>query len=138
MANVQINNAGINGSAIPNVSGLIAGTDGTNLQPLSSDTLGKLQISDIINISGTQNALSVGTSSVEARVGGSPLVNRKSLTVFNNSSVIVYWGYTNAVTTVTGTPIYPNTPASWAIGPSVSVFLIASTASNDTRITEGA
>lgn len=97
-----------------------------------------LSTSDIINTSGVDGAVSVGTSAVEARVGGAPLTNRKSLTVFNNSPQIVYWGYNSSVTTVLGTPIYPYKSVAWAIGPALSVFMIAATAANDTRVTEGA
>lgn len=85
---------------------------------------------------GTQGALTVGTSAIEAKVGGARLTARSSLTVWNNSLVNIYWGYTSGVTTSTGTPIPPSKPVSWDIGDNQPVYLIAGTASNNTRITE--
>lgn len=95
-------------------------------------------VSDIITGGGIQGALTVGTSAIEVKVSTSRLTNRKSLTLHNNSSVTIYWGYTNAVSTTTGTPIYANQIATWAISDTQAIFAIAGTASNNTRITEGA
>jgi hypothetical protein len=91
---------------------------------------------DVLNKSGTQGAVSVGTSAVAARVGASNLANRKVLTVYNNSSGIVYWGYTNAVIVATGTPILKNQMSTWTVGQDVTVYLIAGSAGNDCRVTE--
>jgi hypothetical protein len=98
-----------------------------------------LQVTDRANTDGAQGSLTVGTSAVEAKVGASALSNRKTLTVFNNSSSIIYWGYTSSVTTSTGTPIRRFQQGSWeGLGPDLSVFLIAGSAGNDTRVTESA
>jgi len=94
---------------------------------------------DIINDGvGVQTNLNVGTSAVEARVGGARLEGRKSLTVFNNGNGTIYWGYTNAVTTSTGTPIFKNQQVEFSVGDGQAIYLIAGGATNDTRITEGA
>lgn len=93
---------------------------------------------NIINTSGVQGAVTVTSSATVIRVGGSNLSNRQLVTVYNNSSVTLYWGYTNAVTTSTGTPIFKDQFFSWTVGPSVDVYLIAASGSNNVRVTEGA
>ncbi len=97
-----------------------------------------LQTIDYSNNSGTQNSLNVGTSAVLANCTGSNLSNRKGLSVYNNSSNIIYWGYSNTVTTSTGTPIQKNELVFWKVGPNTNIYLISTTATNDVRITENA
>lgn len=94
-----------------------------------------LNVADIINTSGQYRAQSVTTSAAEALGAGSILVNRKSLTVTPTNGT-VYWGFSNAVTTSTGTPIFKNQTMSWAIGSALHVYLIAGS-TVDCRITEG-
>lgn len=98
----------------------------------------ELQTADISDNSGVQGALNVGTSAVAARVGGSNLANRKSLVVYNNSSNVIYWGYTNAVSSSTGIPIQKGQLVEWRVGPNTTVYLIAGSATNDMRVTESA
>lgn len=93
-------------------------------------------VADVINNAGVQGALSVSTTAIEVRVGASRLVNRKLVTVFNDGSATVYWGYTNAVTAVNGTPIFKNQIHSWDAGDSISIWLIAASGSHTCRITE--
>lgn len=92
---------------------------------------------DIVNVSGVFGTLTVGTSAVQLKVGGSNLTNRISVTLYNTSGNTVYWGYANTVTTSNGTPILKEQLASWAIGDQVSIWLIAGSAGNIVRITEG-
>lgn len=96
-------------------------------------------VADILNAgTGVQGALTVGTSAVEVKVGGSRLEGRKSVTVQNESNSIIYWGYTSGVTTASGTPIQKKQFMSWAVGDNQTIYLIAGSAGNNTRITEGA
>lgn len=112
-------------------------TNGTNNSQVTGT--GDLNVADVINAgTGVQGALTVGTTAVAIRVGGSNLANRKLITIHNNSLVTIYWGYTNAVTTTTGTPILSGQQDGWAVGSAQDIFVIAGTASNNTRITEGA
>lgn len=112
-------------------------TDGVEVAAISPNL--ESQVSDILNNGGTQAALTVGTSAVEVMVGGSPLSNRKSVTLCNNTVLTtIYWGYTNAVTTSTGTPIVPGQLIEWTVGPNTHIFVIAGGAGNNTRITEAA
>lgn len=98
----------------------------------------ELRVARISNGSGVQGALTVGTSAVLVAVSGTNLANRVNVTVYNNSLVLMYWGYLNTVTTSTGTLIQPSQSISWDVGPNTSIYLIASTASNNARITEAA
>lgn len=93
-------------------------------------------VADIVNTAGVQGSLSVGTSAVEAKVGASRLINRKLLTIHNDGPTTIYWGYTNTVTTTSGTPIFKNQLATWDIGDGLGIWLIAGTAGNTVRVTE--
>jgi hypothetical protein len=118
----------------------IVGSDsaGAENNYVSATANGDMKAADISNNGGTQAALTVGVTAVEVKVGGSALTNRKSATLFNNSNNTIYWGYTNAVTTSTGTPIFKNQYVEWSVGSSTSIYVISASAGNDTRITENA
>jgi hypothetical protein len=96
---------------------------------------GDLRTADIINTAGQYRAQSVTTTAAEALGAATILANRKSLTITPTNGTI-YWGFSNAVTTTTGTPIFKNQTVSFAIGANVHVWLIAA-ATTDSRITEG-
>jgi hypothetical protein len=117
-----------------------ANTSGVETTPVNASSNGDIQSSDLLLGPGVQSALTVGTSAVELIVGVSPLANRKLITLFNNSNSTIYWGYTNSVTTVTGTPIFKDQFVSWDMSDKTNakIFLIAGSASNNTRITESA
>ena len=115
-----------------------AESNGNETTPVKSSLNGELQISDISNNGGVHGTITVTSSAIEAKVGVSPLSNRKTLTVFNNSNADIYFGYSSAVTTATGTPIFKNQFAEFEVGPSTSIWLIAGTAGNNTRVTENA
>ena len=66
----------------------------------------QLDVADIINTSISSGSITVSTTSVAARVGGSNLTNRKFITI-SPVTQIVYLGATSGVTTTTGIPIYP-------------------------------
>jgi hypothetical protein len=120
-------------------STIIVGSDAAGLEttPVASTTTGELKTVDVVSTgTGTQAALTVGTSSVQVKVGGSPLVNRKIVTLFNNGNSTIYWGWSIGVTTATGTPIFKNQQISWSVSSTQLVFVIAGSAGNDTRITE--
>jgi hypothetical protein len=99
---------------------------------------GELSIADISNNGGVNGSVSVSTSAVEAKVSGTALTNRKNLTLFNNSSNTVYWGYSSSVSTSNGTPLFKNQYVSFSIGENTAIWLIAASGSNDIRVTENA
>jgi hypothetical protein len=97
---------------------------------------GDLDVSDIVETAGQYRAQSVTTTAAEALGAGSILANRKSLTITPTNGT-VYWGYSNAVTTTTGTPIFKNQCMAFAIGATLHVYVI-SAGTVDCRMTEGA
>lgn len=117
----------------------IIGSDsiGAETTFVNSTPAGELLVSDQLSATGTQGSLTVGLTAVEVKVGALPLSNRKLVTVFNNSLVVVYWGRNSLVTTSNGTPIFPNQLVSFeGFNASSSIFLIAGIAGNNIRITE--
>lgn len=110
------------------------------VQPGNTANTTPWRTSDTVNGAGVQGALNVtNASATEVKVGGSPHSNRKLVTLYNNSSVIFYWGWTNAVTSSSGTPIQPQQFASWNAGPSATIYVIAASGTtNDSRVTEAA
>ncbi len=96
-------------------------------------------VRNIINAgTGVQGALTVGTTAVVVRVGGSNLANRINLTLHNNSLVNMFWGYTSGVTTASGSPIPAGNSASWDVGPNQDIYVITTVAGQNARVTEGA
>lgn len=108
------------------------GSDNTNI----GNTLDQLHVTDRANDNGIYGAISVGTTATAAKVGGSNLANRKTLTVFNNGSQSVYWGYSNAVTISNGTPIFKNQTVTFDHGPNITIWLIAPSGTQDVRVGE--
>lgn len=102
--------------------------------PLASNN-SQLQVRDVLNTAGQYRAQSVTTSAAEALGGGTILANRKVLTICPTNGT-VYWGYSNAVTTSTGTPIFKNEKFAIAVTDNVHVYLIAGS-TIDCRISEG-
>jgi hypothetical protein len=95
-----------------------------------------LKTADVIDSgNGVQGNLTVGTSAVEAKVGGTALPGRKSLTIQPKDNGL-YWGYTSGVTTSTGTQLFKNSTSYFDISDNQSVYLIADGAGKDVRVTE--
>lgn len=97
-----------------------------------------LQVADVSDGSGIQAAITVGTSAVLAAVGASNQPNRDTLSVFNNGTATIYWGYTSAVTTSSGTPLFVSQERVWGAGPDTTIYLISGTAGQNVRVTERA
>ena len=94
--------------------------------------------SDVIATSGVYSNLSVSTTAVEVKVGGAALANRKVVTILPEDGGPVYFGFSNAVTASTGTPVYKRQLLTMRVTDDVSVWLIAAAGTIDVRITEGA
>lgn len=135
-------NAGtnLNTSALATSANQTNASQKTQLVDGSGNVIGsitnQLSVNQIANNSGVQGAVTVGTSAVQANVSGSNLTNRKNLVIYNNSLVNMFWGYTSGVTTSSGVPLLPATAVSLDIGSGTTVFLIAGTASNNSRVAE--
>lgn len=119
----------------------IVGADATGLESnaVNSTSSGDLQTADIINVgTGVQGALTVSTTALEVKVGSFPLSERKLVTVYNNGTGTVFWGFTSSVTSTDGTPILKNQNAAWSVGDNQAIYLISASGSNNVRITESA
>lgn len=113
------------------------GSDPTKKAKVSAN--GDVGTSDVIDSNTSiEGTLTVGTSAVELKVGGSKLTNRKFASLDNSSNSTLYWGWTSGVTTANGTRIYKDQKVYWNVGPNQTIYIIAGSAGNTTRITEGA
>lgn len=119
-----------------NLAGITTTQEGSK-QGLDANIINDVKTHNTID-SGTYGAINVGTSPIEAKVGASRLSGRKILTVYNNSNKDIYWGFNNSVTTSTGTKLFSKQLMFIEASDSLGLFLIADSANNDIRITEGA
>ena len=71
-----------------------------------------------------QGALSVGTSVIEAKVGGSVLGERK-IVIIQPLDGDIYWGYNSDITTSTGFKLYEGKLVYVQAGESLPVYLIS-------------
>ena len=111
----------------------------TPTQQASVSVNGDLGVADGLSTGGVNGnlLLTTGGTTYEAKVGGSRLANRKSLTITALDDM--YWGYSNTVTASTGTPLYKNQQIVFSIDPNSSTFqvwLVATANSKNARITE--
>lgn len=81
-------------------------------------------------------AKTVTTTAAELFAGGARLANRISMTVYNESSIPVYWGPAG-VTTSSGFPLLPGDSVTFQFWPSVAtpIYFIAS-ANASVRVVE--
>jgi len=101
---------------------------GMHTNPARSDVINKDAIVD--------HAFTVGTSAVEAKVGGSRLDQRQEVFIYNTTNKTIYWSVTNALTTSTGVPIDPGEAIDLPFGEALPIYLIAGTAGNDITLME--
>lgn len=118
----------------------IIGSDVTGLEttPVKATTSGELRTDDIVDGGGVQGNISVSTTAIAVRVGGSNLADRKRLSFWNNGTATLYWGYTAGVTSTNGFPIMRNQFVSDSWGPNTTIYIIAVSGSHDVRVNEAA
>ena len=118
-------------------STIIVGSDssGSETTPVGSTLNGELLTSDIINSAGQFRAQTITNTASEALGAVTILANRKVLSITPTDGT-VYWGYSNSVTTITGTPIFKNQNIVFAIGSNIHIYLISASSVN-CRIAEG-
>lgn len=90
---------------------------------------------DIINTAAQYQAISVSTTSVEAKGAATRLINRKFLSITPTNGTI-YWASNSSVTVTTGSPLFSNNTLFLSFSDNVTIFLIAASAI-DVRILEG-
>lgn len=111
--------------------------DGKETDPIKGyDNTRDLAVGDLVDGAGVEGAITVGTTAVEAKVGGSALTGRKVLTIYNNGTALIYWGRTAGVTTASGTILHKKQMIILAFTESAPVYLIAGSAGHNVRITE--
>lgn len=121
----------------PTNSSIRDGNDSSKKAKVSNNK--DLSTSDIINTQGIYGTITVGTTVIELKIGGTVLVDRKLATLDNTSNNTIFWGYDNTLSTINfAGRIFKDQQASWAVGESISIFLVASSAGNDVHISEGA
>ncbi len=94
----------------------------------------QMETRDVLNVSSQYRAQSVTTTATEALGSATILANRKLLHITPTNGVI-YWGYSSAVTTTTGTPLFPNNTLWLSVTDNVHVYVIAA-ATADSRVGE--
>ena len=74
-------------------SSKITGADSSGLETNYVDATpnGQLEVSNTLRPGGVYTNILLGTTAVEAKVGGSRLTNRTNLVVQNNSNKDIYW-----------------------------------------------
>lgn len=101
------------------------------------DVKSRVQVVDTANIgTGVQSAITVTNAAIEVKVGASRLVGRSFITAYNNGTQTIFWGYTSGVTVSSGTPLVVNQVGSWRVGDAQSIYLIATSGSQNVRISE--
>lgn len=115
---------------------LVDGVDPTKKNAVSIN--GDAGVSDGLSTGGANGLLTLTTADTayEAKVGISVIAYRKSLVIHALDDM--YWGYTSAVTTANGIPLFKNQQLTFSIDPdsTFKVFLVAALASKTARIAE--
>ena len=92
-----------------------------------SDIITAIDYESGISATGAIGTITATTTASAAIAGGTALADRKGMEILNNSANVVYWGYTDAVTTATGMPINPGISKNFEFKPSVAtaIYVIA-------------
>ena len=92
-----------------------------------SDIVTSLSYLSGISAAGAVGTLTATTTATAAIAGGTALAARKGLEILNNSANIVYWGYTDSVTTGDGIPINPGISKVFEFSPAAAtpIYVIA-------------
>lgn len=104
-------------------------------QPRALTQNGEFKVYDTNNNGGLNADLTVGTSSVEGKVGSARLVNRKYVVV-EALDTNVYMGFSSAVTSSNGIPIFKNQILILPIGDNTQIWFIADVSSKHVRFGE--
>jgi hypothetical protein len=94
----------------------------------------QVETRDVLNVSSQYRAQSVTTTAAEALGAATILVNRKMISITPTNGTI-YWGTTSAVTTTTGSPLFPNNTLFLSCTDNSPIWVIAA-ATTDVRIAE--
>jgi hypothetical protein len=93
-------------------------------------------LADVNNKTYVSGVITVGTTAVEAKVGGSRISPREMVRIYNNDpSITIYFGAAG-VTVATGEPLRPGEAVSVPAGDELGVFVIAASGSVNVRVQE--
>lgn len=106
-------------------------TDGTHIGNIGDSS----KVTEALNTSAVYGSLTVGTTAVEVKVGGSVLANRKTVTLQPKDNKI-FWGYDSSVTVSNGTQVFKDQFMPLPVGANISIWLISDGAGRDVRIGE--
>lgn len=115
-----------------------SGLTGTETTPIKSSVNGDLGVVDTMTTGGVHGTVSVSTTAIAIRVGGSNLTERKNMMFYNDGNNTIYWGYSNTVTTTNGMPLMKGQSCSGDWGAGVTIFAIAASGTHTVRVNEGA
>jgi hypothetical protein len=92
---------------------------------------------DTLTTGGVEGELTLtnANQAYEVKVGASKLPGRKLVT-FYALDANMYWGYTNTLTAATGTPIWKDQLASWAMDDQGSIYVLCIAPGKKGRVTE--
>lgn len=98
------------------------------------------EYNDVLEQAYVSSTVSVGTTQVEAKVGGSRLAGREVVTIYNDSNSTVFYGPSGVSTSGAnkGEPLFKRQSVSIPAGQEVGVFIIADSASNQVIVQEWA
>ncbi len=119
----------------------VIGSDQTTVADVD-DTSGKNRLrtaaSVTDNVSMVHTVLTVSTTPIEAKVGGSALAGRQKLIIFNDSNIVVRFGGASVSTSGAnkGIPIQPGELLELEVGDQVPIYLIVQNGNRDCIIME--
>jgi hypothetical protein len=116
----------------------IAGSDSSGVETnfVNSSATGELFVADVFKSSAVYGALTVGTTAVELKVGGTILANRKHVLFQNLSNKNIYFGFNNSVTTSTGLLVSGGSERGFDVSDSLSIWVIGESANLNCRLAE--
>jgi hypothetical protein len=96
-----------------------------------------VEIKDTLTSGGVEGelTLTLANTPYEVKVGLNRLTGRKLVT-FYALDANMYWGYTNALTSSNGTPIWKDQLASWAMDDQGSIYVLCIAPGKKGRVTE--
>lgn len=107
-------------------------SSGVEQTPVNSTTLGDLNVIEVMNNSAVAASISVSTTAVEMKVGGTTLANRKMI-ILEAQAAGYTWGFTNILQPFT----LPNgSPVSFQLGPNITIWVKKASGTSTVSVAE--
>jgi hypothetical protein len=116
----------------------IAGSDSSGVETnfVNSSATGELFVADVLKGGAVYGAITVGTTAVELKVGGTILANRKHILFQNLSNKSIYFGFNSSVTTSTGLLVSAGSERGFDVSGSLSIWVISANTGLNCRLAE--